>query len=133
MSTFKLYYTPTSCGAASFLTATLGGLEFDSEVVDLRTHKTKSGADFYAINPKGNVPTIAFPDGSILNEYVAALTGKYLNSAKTTLKDTGLELGEIRRTEHAEHGENYVLRQDPAPGSKVPFGTVVNLTVVAPN
>ncbi len=64
---------------------------------------------------------------------VPALTGKYLNAAKTALKDTGLELGDIRRTEHEEHGENYVLRQDPAAGSKVPFGTVVNLTVVAPN
>lgn len=64
---------------------------------------------------------------------VPALTGKYLNAAKTALKDTGLELGDIRRTEHEEHGENYVLRQDPAAGSKVPFGTAVNLTVVAPN
>lgn len=74
MSNFKLYYTPTSCGAASFLTATIGGLKFDSETVDLRTHKTKSGADFYAVNPKGNVPTIAFGDGTILNENVATLT-----------------------------------------------------------
>lgn len=64
---------------------------------------------------------------------VPGLTGKYLNAAKTSLKDTGLELGDIKRVEHAEHGENYVLRQDPAAGSKVPFGTVVNLTVVAPN
>lgn len=64
---------------------------------------------------------------------VPGLTGKYLNAAKTALKDTGLELGDIKRVEHAEHGENYVLRQDPAAGSKVPFGTVVNLTVVAPN
>jgi beta-lactam-binding protein with PASTA domain len=64
---------------------------------------------------------------------VPGLTGKYLNAAKTALKDTGLELGDIKRVEHAEHGENYVLRQDPASGSKVPFGTVVNLTVVAPN
>jgi glutathione S-transferase len=74
MSTFKLYYTPTSCGAASFLTAKIGGLAFDAEVVDLPTHKTKSGADFYKINPKGNVPTIVFPNGSILNENVATLT-----------------------------------------------------------
>ncbi len=74
MSKFKLYYTPTSCGAASFLTATIGGLEFDCEVVDLRAHKTKSGADFYAINPKGNVPTLVFDDGAILNENVATLT-----------------------------------------------------------
>ena len=74
MSAFKLYYTPTSCGAASFITATLGGLSFDSETVDFATHKTKSGADFYAVNPKGNVPTLAFEDGSILNENVASLT-----------------------------------------------------------
>lgn len=74
MSAFKLYYTPTSCGAANFLAATIGGLEFDSEVVDLATHKTKSGVDFYTINSKGNVPTIVFPDGSMLNENVATLT-----------------------------------------------------------
>jgi glutathione S-transferase len=71
---FKLYYTPTSCGAANFLAATIGGLAFDSETVDLKTHKTKSGADFYTINPKGNVPTIVFPDGTRLNENVATLT-----------------------------------------------------------
>jgi glutathione S-transferase len=74
MSTFKLYYTPTSCGAANYLTATIGGLSFDSETVDLATHKTKSGADFYAINPKGNVPTIVIADGTVLNENVATLT-----------------------------------------------------------
>lgn len=71
---FKLYYTPTSCGAANFLAASIGGLDFDSETVDLGSHKTKSGADFYAINPKGNVPTIVFQDGSLLNENVATLT-----------------------------------------------------------
>jgi glutathione S-transferase len=71
---FKLYYTPTSCGAANFLAATIGDLEFDSETVDLATHKTKSGVDFYTINPKGNVPAIVFPDGALLNENVATLT-----------------------------------------------------------
>jgi glutathione S-transferase len=74
MTTFKLYYTPTSCGAANFLAASIGGLQFESETVDLPTHKTKSGIDFYTINPKGNVPTIVLPDGKILNENVATLT-----------------------------------------------------------
>lgn len=74
MTTFKLYYTPTSCGAANFITAAIGGLAFESEIVDLQTHKTKSGADFYGINPKGNVPTIVLPNGTILNENVATLT-----------------------------------------------------------
>jgi len=74
MTKFKLYYTPTSCGAANFLAASIGGLQFDAETVDLATHKTKSGVDFYTINPKGNVPTVVLPDGTILNENVATLT-----------------------------------------------------------
>lgn len=74
MTAFKLYYTTTSCGAANFIVATIGGLTFDSETVDLRSHKTQSGADFFSVNPKGNVPTIAFSDGSILCENVATLT-----------------------------------------------------------
>ena len=52
----KLYYTPTSCGAASFIVASLCGLTIQCEEVDLGTHKTASGADFYAINPKGARP-----------------------------------------------------------------------------
>lgn len=64
---------------------------------------------------------------------VPAVTGKYLNKAKTLLKDSGLDVGDVKRVEHEEHGENYVLKQDPAPGAKVPFGTTITLTVVAPN
>ncbi|PCC72845.1 PASTA domain-containing protein [Nannocystis exedens] len=64
---------------------------------------------------------------------VPAVTGKYLNKAKTVLKDSGLDVGDIKRVEHEEHGENYVLKQDPAAGAKVPFGTTITLTVVAPN
>ncbi len=54
----KLYYTPTSCGAASFIAAYTAGLSFEAEQVDLRAHRTASGLDFYAINPKGNVPAL---------------------------------------------------------------------------
>ena len=42
----KLYYTPTSCGASSFICAFIGKLNFECEVVDLATHKTESGIDF---------------------------------------------------------------------------------------
>lgn len=49
----KLYYTPTSCGGASFIVAHALGLNIECEQVTLATHKTASGADFYAINPKG--------------------------------------------------------------------------------
>ena len=69
----KLYYTPTSCGAASFISAYVAGLSLEAETVNIGTHVTASGADFYAINPKGNVPTIV--DGkTVLNENVATLS-----------------------------------------------------------
>lgn len=69
----KLYYTPTSCGAASYIVATAAGLKFDSEQVNLGTHKTASGVDFYTVNPKGNVPTLVLADGTLLNENAATL------------------------------------------------------------
>ena len=70
----KLYYTPTSCGAASFISAYSAGLPFQCETVNLQTHTTASGADFYAINPKGNVGTLILDDGTLLNENVAILS-----------------------------------------------------------
>lgn len=74
MSDFKLYYSPTSCGAANYIVATLGGLTFDSEPVNIGTKKTHSGADYLKINPKGNVPTIVLSNGSTLNENIATLS-----------------------------------------------------------
>ena len=83
---FKLYYTPSSCGAASYIAASLAGLKFDSEQVSIATHKTASGADFYAINKKGNVPAIVSDDGTVLSENVACLS--YIASQAT--KDSDL-------------------------------------------
>lgn len=69
----KLYYTATSCGAASFIAAVAADIHIDVEQVDISTHKTSSGADFYAINPKGNVPALVTNDGLLLNEGAAVL------------------------------------------------------------
>lgn len=69
----KLYYTTTSCGAASFIAALAAGVNLQTEQVDLGTHKTSSGADYYAINPKGNVPGLVLDDGTVLNEGAAVL------------------------------------------------------------
>jgi len=69
----KLYYTPTSCGAASFISANISNAKIDAEQVDISTHKTHSGADFYQVNPKGNVPTIVTDQGYVLNENIATL------------------------------------------------------------
>jgi len=96
-SNFKLYYTPTSCGAASFIVAYYGGLyPFETEEVILATHKTVKGTDFYTINPKGNVPSIVLPSGKLLNENVATLTyvaeqAKALGKVKNLIPDHGTD------------------------------------------
>ena len=69
----KLYYTPTSCGAASFIAAYANFVNLDVEQVDLGTHKTSSGKDYYKINPKGNVPALVLDNGAVLNEGAAVL------------------------------------------------------------
>jgi len=69
----KLYYTPTSCGAASFIAAIAAGVHIETEQVIKVPRTTASGVDFYTINPKGNVPTLILDDGTILNEGAATL------------------------------------------------------------
>ena len=70
----KLYYTSTSCGAASFISAFKAGLHnLETEQVTLADHKTDSGVDFYTINPKGNVPCLVLDDGAVINENAAVL------------------------------------------------------------
>ncbi|MBK6917545.1 MAG: PASTA domain-containing protein [Deltaproteobacteria bacterium] len=64
---------------------------------------------------------------------VPKFTGLYLGKAKKAITDAGLVIGPIRRVEHAELGQDYVLKQTPVAGEKVPPGTEVELVVVAPN
>jgi glutathione S-transferase len=70
----KLFYSSSSCGAASFIAAYATGLNITCEKVDLGTHKTSSGDDFYLINAKGNLPCLLFDDGSVLNENFSVLS-----------------------------------------------------------
>lgn len=69
----KLYYTATSCGASSFIAAFTANVKLETEQVDIRSHQTASGVDFYTINPKGNVPTLVTDSGDVLNENIASL------------------------------------------------------------
>ena len=69
----KLYYSPAACSLASHIALHEAGLPFTSEKVDLASHKTAGGEDFYQITSKGYVPAVKLADGSMLTEGGAIL------------------------------------------------------------
>ena len=69
----KLYYAPGACSLAAHIVADEGDLRLQLEKVDLKSHTTENGQDYYAVNPKGYVPAIQLDDGSMLTENVAVL------------------------------------------------------------
>jgi glutathione S-transferase len=75
----QLYYSPFACSLASHITAREAGLPLELEAVALSSKRTASGADFLAVSPKGQVPTLRLDDGAILTENAAVL--QYLADA----------------------------------------------------
>ena len=69
----KLYYSPGACSLAAHIILNEINVDFDLERVDLKTHKTAKGVDYYEINPKGYVPALEINSGLILTENVAIL------------------------------------------------------------
>ncbi len=66
----KLYYAPGACSLAPHIALREAGESVVLEKVDLKAKKTETGADFWAINPKGYVPALQLDDGGILTEGV---------------------------------------------------------------
>jgi glutathione S-transferase len=64
----KLFFSPGACSLSPHIVLRESGLPFELEQVDVRTKKTKGGADFLQINPKGQVPVLALDDGEFLTE-----------------------------------------------------------------
>lgn len=64
----KLYFSPGACSLSPHIVLREAGLTADLEQVDLKAKKTKSGADFLAVNPKGQVPTLVLDNGHTLTE-----------------------------------------------------------------
>ena len=80
----KLYYIPHACSLSPHIALRETGLSFDLEHVDSKTKKTKSGADFLKINPKGYVPVLQLDDGQTLTE--AAVIVQYIADKKPETK-----------------------------------------------
>jgi glutathione S-transferase len=64
----KLYFSPGACSLAPHILLRETKLSFTPVRVDLPTHKTTSGEDYYAINSKGAVPVLELDDGERLTE-----------------------------------------------------------------
>lgn len=64
----KLYYAPGTCSLAPHIVLRELGIPFALEWVDLNTHRTADGADYYRLNPKGQVPMLELDDGQRLTE-----------------------------------------------------------------
>ncbi|BAI73127.1 glutathione S-transferase [Azospirillum sp. B510] len=64
----KLYYKQGACSLAPHIVLREAGLEFELVKVDLVTKTLADGSDFRAVNPKGQVPTLALDEGGILTE-----------------------------------------------------------------
>lgn len=69
----KLYYSPGACSLAPHIVLNELNQPYDLEKVDLRAKKTESGADFTAVNAKGQVPTLDLGKGEILTEVATIL------------------------------------------------------------
>lgn len=69
----KLYYAPDACSLADHIALIEAGLSFTTEAVDIRSKRTRSGADFRTINPKGYVPALVLADGEVITENIAVL------------------------------------------------------------
>lgn len=81
----KLYYSPGACSLSPHIVVCEAGIPVDLEKVSLADHKTETGQDYMAINPKGYVPALRLDDGSVLTEGPAIV--QYLADQRPT---TGL-------------------------------------------
>jgi glutathione S-transferase len=64
----KLYYAPGACSLSPHIVLREAGLDFELEQVDNKEKKTKSGQNFWDVNPKGQVPVLELDEGGRLTE-----------------------------------------------------------------
>jgi glutathione S-transferase len=80
----KLYYSPGACSLAPHIVAREAGIAIDLVKVDLATHRTESGEDYFAINPRGYVPALEI-EGELHSEAAALVQYLAEQAAPSTL------------------------------------------------
>ncbi len=76
----KLYFAPGACSLSPHIVANELGIPVSLVKVDTQKKVTESGADFWAINPKGYVPAVELDNGHVLTEGTAIV--QYLADSK---------------------------------------------------
>lgn len=77
----KLYFSPGACSLSPHIVARELGLDLQLVRMDGKTHTlADTGADYYAINPKGSVPALHLDNGQVLTE--GAVIVQYLADQK---------------------------------------------------
>lgn len=79
------------------------------------------------VNEGMSVRLIVSSGGGLVT--VPNLRGKSEYSARSLLRQRGLEMGLRRTTTSAEHAFDIIIYQDPSPGSTVERGSEVNVTI----
>lgn len=69
----KLYYAPGACSLAVHIALREVGAVFEGVAVDLASHATADGADYFAISPRGYLPLLELDDGSRHTEAASLL------------------------------------------------------------
>ncbi|MGV3635916.1 MAG: glutathione transferase GstA [Pseudorhodoplanes sp.] len=69
----KLYFSPGACSLAVNIALHEAGIPFDLERVDNKAKVTKSGENFWDVNPKGVVPVLKLDNGETLTEVTTLL------------------------------------------------------------
>lgn len=69
----KLYFAPLACSFATRVALHEAGVPADFIRVELAAKKTETGEDYFAVNPKGQVPALVTDEGAVLTESPAVL------------------------------------------------------------
>ena len=64
----KLYFAPGACSLSPHIVLREAGARFELEQVNNAEKKTKSGEDYWKVNPKGQVPVLMLDSGEKLTE-----------------------------------------------------------------
>lgn len=69
----KLFYKPGACSLASHIALREAGKNVELASVDLMKKRLENGDDFFAINPKGQIPALQIDADTLLTEGVAIM------------------------------------------------------------